>query len=128
MKFYLIIFVFILITNIQAQLPHTFTQTAHINEAGGWSVAVASDGTVFLGGGGLRAYTYNGVSFINTAYIISGLPFSLANNITVGSDGTVFVVYCPRLPPGSPNDGLRAYSYDNTSFTNTDIYIVDNMP
>ncbi|MGD8781731.1 MAG: hypothetical protein PVH88_22540 [Ignavibacteria bacterium] len=65
-RFLLVVFYFSGV--IYAQLPHTFTNTAHNTHYGNaWDVAVSSDGTVFLANsnGGLRAYTYDGTSFTN---------------------------------------------------------------
>ena len=75
MRAYLLIIVFLVITNTRAQLPHTFTQTAcntHYGEAHG--VAVDSNGTVFLANGdsGLSAYNYSG--YTATANQIFKIP------------------------------------------------------
>ncbi|MCB0313919.1 MAG: hypothetical protein KDH84_11770, partial [Calditrichaeota bacterium] len=66
-------------------------------------------GTVFLANwdDGVRAYSYNGSSFSNTAHISDG---GEALGVAVGSDGTVFLA--------NSLDGLRAYSYDGNSFSN----------
>ena len=49
MKTYLFFIVFLVITSSYAQLPHTFTQTAHNTHYGvAYGIGVASDGTIFL--------------------------------------------------------------------------------
>ena len=75
MRAYLLIIVFLVITNTRAQLPHTFTQTArniHFGEAHG--VAVDSNGTVYPANGdsGLSAYNYSG--YTGTANQIFKIP------------------------------------------------------
>jgi len=114
-KFYLyfIIIMFGLLELTHAQLPYIFTQTARNTDSGdAHSVAVGADGTVFLANyeDGLRAYNYDGSSFINTAHVYDGGDSSRAVGVTVGSDGTVFLA--------NYEDGLRAYNYDGSSFTN----------
>ena len=73
-------------------------------------ITLSSNGTIFLANGddGLRAYTYDGSSFTNTANIDDG---GCAYGVTVSSDGTIFLA--------NGDDGLRAYTYDGSSFTNT---------
>lgn len=96
---------------IHAQLPHTFTNTAHIYDGGtAYDVAIGSDGTIFTANtsDGLRAYTYDDTSFTNTAHINTG---GTAWGVAISSSGTIF------LANGS--DGLRAYTYNGTAFTNT---------
>jgi hypothetical protein len=63
---------------------------------------VGPDGTVFLANGddGLRAYTYDGNSFINTAHIDDG---SWAHGVAVGQDGMIFLA--------NGTEGLIAYMY-----------------
>ena len=76
---------FCLSTDLHAQLPYQFTNTAHIdNGSEGFGVVVGSDGTVLLANyeDGLRAYTYNGTTFINTAHIDDG---GLARNVAIDS-------------------------------------------
>ena len=72
-------------------------------------------GTIFLANGddGLRAYTFNGTSFTNTAHVYDG---GYAIDVDVGEDGTIFLA--------NYEDGLRAYNYSGNSFTNT-AYIND---
>ena len=122
MKTHILIMAFFIFTTAWAQPPHTFTQTAHINDGGiAVGLAVGLDGTVFLANGsdGLRAYNYDGASFTSTAHIIVGSGWSYPEHLTLGLDGTVFVVHNPPLPPPGTENGLRAYTYDDTSFTNT---------
>ena len=64
---------------------------------------------------GLRAYTYNGSSFTNTAHVNDG---GYGLGVSVSSDGTIFLA--------NGQDGLRAYTYDGSSFTNT-AHINDGM-
>ena len=73
-------------------------------------MTVGSDSTVFLANGndGLRAYSYDGTSFTNTAHIDNG---GHANGVTVGPDSTVFLA--------NDYDGLRAYNFGGKFFTNT---------
>jgi len=101
----------------------SFTNTAHIFggiESGlAWGVAVGIDGTVFLsqpahlppGGAeniGLFALSYVDSSFSVLDHITFGSYW--LTGVTVDSSGTVFL---------AGNDGLRAYPFDGTSFTNT---------
>jgi len=76
---------------------------------GEYGVAVGPDGTVFLAclDEGLRAYNFNGGSFVNTASIDNG---GRALRVAVDTNGTIFLA--------NEDDGLRAYSYDGISFTN----------
>ena len=62
-------------------------------------MAVGSDGTVFLANynDGLRAYSYDGTSFTNTAHINDG---GKALGVAVASNGAVFLA--------NGDDGLRA--------------------
>ncbi len=115
-KFYVycIIIMFGLLGLTHAQLPYIFTQTARNTDSGdAHSVAMGVDGTVFLANyeDGLRAYGYDGSSFINTAHVYDGGDSSRAMGMAVGVDGTVFLA--------NNQDGLRAYSYDGSYFTNT---------
>ncbi|KAA3661146.1 MAG: WD40 repeat domain-containing protein, partial [Calditrichaeota bacterium] len=96
---------------LQAQLPFTFKQVAHINNGGfATDIAIASDSLVFLANGedGLRAYKYNGTVFINTAHIDDG---GQATGVAIGPENVLFLA--------NGDDGLRAYTYDGASFTNT---------
>jgi hypothetical protein len=111
MKTIILFIVLFIYTTGWAQLPYTFTQTAHIYNGGeAWDLAVSTDQTVFVANNdiGLWAYSYADTSFTNTAHINDGGP---GYGVAVGYDGTVF------LANGS--DGLRAYSYGDTSFINT---------
>ncbi|HNT67144.1 MAG TPA: FlgD immunoglobulin-like domain containing protein, partial [bacterium] len=71
-----------------------------------YGVAVGSDGTVFLANtdDGLRAYTYDGSSFTNTAHIDDG---GTAYSVALGPDGTVFLA--------NGNEGMFAYTYSPVS-------------
>ncbi len=96
-----------------AQLTHIFNQTAHTNDGGyAQGVTVAINGTVFLANGddGLRAYSYNDTSFINTAHIDNSNSLG-GVDVVVAPDSTVFLA--------NWEDGLWAYRYDGASFTNT---------
>ncbi|MBC8185816.1 T9SS type A sorting domain-containing protein, partial [candidate division KSB1 bacterium] len=76
-------------------------------------VAVDSVGTVFLANGhdGLRAYSYDGNSFTNTAHINNNASGEAdlegASGVAVSSDGTIF------LANGSK--GMFAYTYSPAS-------------
>ena len=116
MKFYLIFIVFFLITICNAQLPHTFTQTARIDNGGSaLGVTVDSNGMIYLANAwdGLRIYSYDGSSFDNTAHINDG---GVAQGVAIDPDGTIFLA--------NGNSGLWAYSYGGTSFSNA-AYIDD---
>ena len=95
-------------------VPQTFIKTAQNTHFGSPEhVTVGKDGTVFVGiladgSSSLRAYTYNGSSFTNTAYINFELGMK---GIAVGPDNTVFVATC--------YDDLWAYHYDGSSFAKT---------
>ena len=115
MKSYLLFIVILVITNSYAQLTHPFTQTARdTNLASG--IAVSSEGTVFMNNetGGLWAFSYDGISFTNTAYIQYGDDLC---GIAVGSDETIFMA--------KGYDGLWAYNYDGSSFTNSAILMME---
>ncbi len=110
MKSYLLYILFILFINTYAQLPHTFTQTAHTSGGSDvWDVAVDSNRTVFLANGdsGLWAYSYDNSSLTYTAHIYDG---GHAITVAVAPNRTVFLA--------NDDDGLRAYSYDGLSLTN----------
>jgi hypothetical protein len=64
---------------------------------------------------GLRAYSYDGTSFTNTAHINVD---KYAVGVDVGPDGTVFLL---NVTTGIASQYwyLGAYPYDGTSFTNT---------
>jgi C1A family cysteine protease/PKD repeat protein len=88
-----------------------FTPAGHIDDGGSaWDLTVSADSTIFLANDsdGLRAYTYDGSSFVNTAHIDPG---SYVRGIAVGPDGTVFI--------GNYANGLKAYTYNGSSFTLT---------
>jgi hypothetical protein len=74
-----------------------------------WGVEIGPDGTLFLANGsdGLRAYTFDGATFTNTAHIVEG-GFR-ANEVALSPEGMVFVAY--------GINGLCAYSYNGSSFT-----------
>jgi hypothetical protein len=118
MKTVLKIFVIfiLLFTNSYAQLTHTFTQTAHINERNyGGVFGVGPDGVVFVTSpDSLHAYYYNGFSFINTANI--DIPD--VNDIQVGNEGIIFL--------SAGDSGLWAYSYNGSSFTKTTHVVEDS--
>ena len=72
MKSSIIIYVFLALTNILAQLPHTFTLTAQV-DIGRFAqdVAVDSNGTIFFANsdiGGLFAYTYSGITEVEDKF------------------------------------------------------------
>ncbi len=102
---------------MHAQLTHELTLKARNTEFGmGNSVAIGPDGTIYVGfkhstnleEGTLRAYTYNGTTLTNTAFIRDG---GHVRDIEISADGTVFTA--------NGMDGVRAYAYDGHSFTNT---------
>jgi len=114
MKTYIIFFGLFLISICNAQLPHTFTQNAHIDDGGRANdIAVSPNGTIFLANDldGLRAYEYDGSNFINTAHIYDG---GWAVDVTFHYSSTVFLA--------NGYDGLRAYIYNGSSFFNTAHY------
>ena len=89
----------------------TFTQLDHINVNQANGVAVRSDGTIFFANGntgGVLAYTFNGTSFDSLA---QWLPVQGALDLAISADGTIFVA--------NSLDGLRALTFDGTTFTNT---------
>ncbi|MCL4704713.1 T9SS type A sorting domain-containing protein [bacterium] len=93
-----------------------FTNTAHTDNGGGY-IAVAPDGTIFQASDdSLWAWTYDGSSFTNTAQIDISLD---AADVAVGADGTVFLALATRDRGGWDNTHLSAYSFNDTSFTNT---------
>ena len=88
----------------------TFTQLDHINVNQASGVAVRSDGTIFFANintGGVLAYTFNGTFFDSLAQ----WPVNGARNLAIGNNGTIFIA--------NGSDGLRALTFDGTSFTNT---------
>ena len=89
-----------------------FTNTANIKAYGNSfynELAIGSDNTIFVAtGDSLRAFSYDGLKFTNTTNISDG---GAAVDITIGSDGTIFLA--------TEYDGLRAYTYDGSSFNNT---------
>jgi len=94
-----------------AQLPHTFTQTAHIDDSRiDYAIAISNDGTIFVAkcDSGLSAYTYTGSSFVCKAHINESIYGANARDVAIGPDGTVFLA--------NSCDGLRAYNYDGSSF------------
>lgn len=94
-----------------AQLPHTFTQTAHIADVGDARyVAVGPNGTVFVAGAGLFAYSYDGSSFTNTAYYDDTFT---TRNLAVDAQGIVFL----RVGYLFGTTFYQVYSYDGTSFS-----------
>ena len=89
----------------------TFTplDTLVVNQAEG--VTIASDGTIFLANsnvGGVLAYRFDGASFDSLAQWREPQG---ALDLAVGPDGTVFVA--------NSLDGLRALTFDGTTFINT---------
>ena len=115
MNFYLMFIVFFLITICNAQLPHTFTQTARIDNGGSaLGVTVDSNGKIYLANAedGIRIYNYDGMSFTNTAHINLG---GVAHSVAIDPNGTIFLA--------NGNDGLRMYCNDSTyvaATTNTE--------
>ncbi len=71
-------------------------------------MALNDDGTLFIANenDGIRAFTFDGISFLHKAHINNG---GRAKDIAVGPDGTVFLA--------NYLDGLRAYTYNDVSFT-----------
>ena len=88
----------------------SYKYVAHIDSGvDSYQVVVGPNGTVFeMSFGeddlaGLRAYTFDGSSFNNTAFL------RMTGEIAVGMDGTIFIA--------ANDSGLWAYDYDGSSFT-----------
>lgn len=58
----------------------SFVNTAHIDSVGGWPIAIGSDGTVFLGGEGLVAYTYSIATAVDDDLASVPLQYELFQN------------------------------------------------
>lgn len=99
-----------IISNGMTQSSGYFTNIAHIN-TNGWArdVAVDSNGVIFVANSydGIRAYNFNGSSFIDIAH---ANEFSNACAVAVGKNGQIFL--------GDYRDGLRAYFFDGSSLIN----------
>ena len=73
-------------------------------------VALGIDGTVFLAvANGLQAYLYDGTSLVETDRVVNEENEGFSTSVSVGADGTIFLTHS--------SDGLRAYHYDEASFT-----------
>ena len=84
----------------------TFSISANV-ETISRNLAVSPEGTIFIAGSydGIRAFTYNGVSFKNTAHLDMD---GFVTDVAVASNGTVYA---------STSSGLVAYNYDGKSFS-----------
>lgn len=83
MKSFLLFILLLVFTNTQAQLTHTFTQTAHnIHYGFAYGVTVGSDGTVFLikGRKGIIAFTYSGNTGIDDELLKIPFKYELFQN------------------------------------------------
>ena len=115
LKIFLKILLFMnVFTQLFAQLPYTFiNKDRNIHYGTAENVVVGPDGTIFVAcfSGGLRAYIYNEMSFIRTAYIDDGgiIDSGYAMDVAVSPDGTTVFLANNR-------EGLRAYAYDGSSF------------
>jgi hypothetical protein len=128
------------------------TLTAHVDDGyDAYDIAVSPNGTVFLanGGGGLRAYAYDGSSLTSMAWIddpgtaygvalassgtvflahgiymlaynLSGTSFTqLANIMSAGSEYGVAVGPDGTVFLACLDEGLRAFNFNGSSFVNT---------
>ena len=107
-KIIVLILAAILSSSLFAQYPHSFEFLDRNEEYGrALDVVVSSESTIFAayGLGGLRAYTFDGTGYVNSAYINNG---ETAYQVALDSENRVYLA--------NGEAGLFVYEYDGSSF------------